>query len=238
MSTIDILLKSVAPDVVSPAPGVLDADLARGRAARVAARRRRAYRRAGAGALTLAAAAVAAVIMSTSAPSPSATSVHSGPVHGRVTPRSNRIPAGSKRASRSAAHIQLVAYNGAQLPGFTVTEIPRGWHLSTSTSTALLITPDDGSLNNDPDDFEGKLAVLPQSTDERGLGPGEPLTVNGRPGRVDSNGGGGVVILRYTTGNGHSIDIQAPDALHWSEAQLVAFAEGVTVTANVGTTHG
>jgi hypothetical protein len=120
-----------------------------------------------------------------------------------------------------------------------VSEIPQGWHLSTSTSSALCITPDDGSVDNDPDDFEGKLCVLPQSVDELGLGPGDPVTVNGEPGHVDAvDGPAGALQLRYITTDRHTVDVQSPPALHWTDAQIVAFAQGVHVTGHIGVTHG
>jgi hypothetical protein len=216
MNTIDSLLKSAAPAAVDPEPGVVEADLARGRAARVVARRRRIYRRASGGlaALALAGAAVA-ITVTTSA---------TGPPTGLAQP---------------SARVQLVDFTGDQLPGFTVSQVPQGWQLSTSVSTALCITPADGSVNDDPYDFEGKLCVMPQSVDELGLGPGDPVTVNGQPGRVDSaDGPAGSLQLRYITTDGHTVDVQSPTALHWTDAQIVAFAQGVQVTEHIGVTHG
>jgi hypothetical protein len=211
MSTIDSLLKSAAPAAVAPEPGVVEADLARGRAALAVARRGRIYRRACAGVAALAVAGAAvAMTVATSA---------SGPA--------------------SSSRVQLVAFSGDQLPGFTVSEIPQGWHLSTSVSTALCITPDDGSVNDDPYDFEGKLCVLPQSVDELGLGPGDPVTVSGEPGHVDgADGPAGSLQLRYITTDGHTVDVQSPIALHWTDDQIVAFAQGVQVTGHIGVTHG
>jgi hypothetical protein len=113
--------------------------------------------------------------------------------------------------------------------------VPAGWHLSTSTQFALLITAD-GSTDNDPDAFEGKLAVLTSSVDEHGLGDGDPVTVNGQPGRVDVQDG--TVLLRYNDPDGFGVDIQAPPALHWTDDQIVAFAEGVHVTGNAVHSHG
>jgi hypothetical protein len=123
----------------------------------------------------------------------------------------------------------------ARVAGFTVDQVPAGWHLSTSTSYALLITPD-GSTDNDPDAFLGKLAVLTSSTDQHGLGPGDPVTVDGRPGRAHTSDG--VLILSYNAPGGFGIDIQAPSTLGWGAAQIVAFAEGVHVTANAVHSHG
>jgi hypothetical protein len=203
--SIETILKDMAPEAERPGSEVVDADLARGRAALVVAHRRRTYRRL-ASAGTLATAAAAAVVVASSGGSHPLT------------------PAGSK-----TGQIRLVDYSGAQLPGFTVSEVPQGWQLSTSTPYALLITPD-GSTNNDPDVFEGKLAVLTSSTDQQGLGSGDSVTVNGRPGKVSEQGG--TLMLNYNTPNGFGVNVQAPDSLGWSDAQIVAFAEGVQVTAH------
>jgi hypothetical protein len=235
MSSIDLILKTAAPEAVRPDPSVVDADLARGRAALANARRRGIYQRVSVGTVTVAAAGVAALVLSTSGTTriPSRTAppangiaqVKSTPTTGANTP--------VKTASQP--RIELVAYTGAQLPGFTVAQIPQGWQLSTSTSTALLITPD-GSTNSDPDVFEGKLAVLTSSVDQHGLGSGDPVTVNGQPGRVSEQSG--VLMLTYNSPNGFGVVVQAPDTLHWSDTQIVEFAQGVAVTANAVHTHG
>lgn len=209
--SIETILKDVAPKAERPGSEVVDADLARGRAAlAVALRRRTRLRLAGGG--TLAAIAVAAVAVANSGGSR------------RLAP-----------ASTKTGQIRLVDYSGAQLPGFTVSEVPQGWRLSTSTATALLITPE-GSTNHQPYDFEGKLAVLTSSTDQQGLGSGDAVVVNGQPGRVSEQTG--YLTLNYNTVNGFGVNIQAPDALGWSDAQIVAFAEGVKVTANAVHSHG
>ncbi|HTU28740.1 MAG TPA: hypothetical protein VMF07_05120 [Solirubrobacteraceae bacterium] len=234
MSDINALLKSVAPGAEPPRPEVVDGDLARGRAALVAARRRGRVRRGALGAVSLVVVAAVAVLL-----------IH--PTHGgRAAPGAARQSgSGAERVAGTGgggaggagthARIQLVDYTGAQLAGFTVDQVPAGWQLSTSTSYALLITPD-GSTNNDPADFEGKLAVLTSSTDQHGLGPGARVTVDGQPGRVHTSGG--VLILSYNAPNGFGIDIQAPSTLGWGAAQIVAFAEGVHVTANAVHSHG
>lgn len=209
--SIETILKDIAPAAERPGEEVVDADLARGRAALVVAHRRRTRRRL-AGAGTLAAVAAAAVVVA-----------NSGASHPLT-------PAGSK-----TGQIRLVDYSGAQLPGFTVSEVPQGWQLSTSTPYALLITPD-GSTNNQPDDFEGKLAVLTSSNDQQGLGSGDAVTVDGQAGRVSRQPG--YLILNYNTANGFGVNIQAPDALGWDDAQIVAFAEGVHVTANAVHSNG
>jgi hypothetical protein len=242
MSSIDLILKTAAPEAVQPDRSVVDADLARGRAALANARRRGIYQRVSVGTVALAAAGAAALVLATSGTTriPSRTApasngiaqVKNTPTTGANTPTTGaNTPVKTARQPR----IELVAYTGAQLPGFTVAQIPQGWQLSTSTSTALLIRPD-GSTNNDPDNFEGKLAVLTSSVDQHGLGSGDPVTVNGQPGRVSEQSG--ILMLTYNSPNGFGVVVQAPDTLHWSDTQIVDFAQGVQVTANAVHTHG
>lgn len=38
--------------------------------------------------------------------------------------------------------------------------------------------------------------------------------------------------LTYNDGDGHTVVVQAPAQLAWSNTQIVSFAEGVHVTAN------
>ena len=99
--------------------------------------------------------------------------------------------------------------------------------MSSSTSTALLITPD-GSTNDDPNFFVGKLAVLTASADQDGLGSGNPVTVNGQPGRLSR--WPGLLMLRYDRVRGFGVVVQAPTSLDWSDTEIVDFAEGIHVT--------
>jgi hypothetical protein len=223
MSDIKNLFDDLARSAAAPPSSeTVDADLARGRAALTRAHRQRTIRRsviAGGSLVAAVAVAVAAVGLNGTGDQvrhgPRAFS--SGPVRPQPHHRTHSI--------------KLVSYSGKQLEGFTVDAVPAGWHLSTSTQYALLITPDDGSLNDNPNDFEGKLAVLTSSSDEHGLGHGDDVTVNGEAGVVSDQGKYGI-MLRYNDPNGFGVDIQAPATLHWSDQQIVQFAEGVHVTGN------
>jgi hypothetical protein len=241
MTDIDTILNSVAPDSVCPEPGVVDSDLARGRAALATAHRRRVLRAGTAGVAALALAAVV-VVVATSSSSTSPAGHATAASHAKVTIASRHhapdLATRGHQAQPTGPHIQLVDYTGAQLPGFKVTEIPQGWHLSTSNSVALLITPDDGSAGDDPDVFAGKLAVLVRSDDQRGLGPGTPETVDRQPARYQSDSGGGVAMLTFTTADGQGVNVQVPTSLGWTPDQVTAFAAGVTVVGPLGHTHG
>jgi hypothetical protein len=230
MSDITELFNSVAPDGGAPSPQTVEADLTRGHIALARAHRQRTIRRSmlAGGSLVVAAGVVVAGVQLSGSSTPNhnlsrpnvpATQHHPGKTHPDAKPS-----------------IKLVAYNGKQLEGFNVDQVPTGWHLSTSTQYALLITKD-GSTDNDPDAFEGKLAVLTSSIDEHGLGKGDDVTVNSQPGVVSDQGKYGL-MLRYNATNGFGIDIQAPAELNWSDDQIVAFAEGVHVTGNAVHSRG
>ena len=241
MADIDTILNSVAPDSVRPEPGVVDADLARGRAALATARRRRVWRGGTAAVVALAVAGVVVVaVTSSSSTSSAGNAAAARRATVTIAPRHHApgLAARGHDARTTGPHIQLVDYTGAQLPGFKVTEIPQGWHLSTSNSVALLITPDDGSAGDNPDVFVGKLAVLVRSDDQHGLGPGTPETVDGQPARYQADSGGGVAMLTFTTADGHGVNIQVPASLRWTPDQVTAFATGVTVVDPLGHTHG
>lgn len=227
MSDITELFNSVARDGDGPSAETVDADIARGRVALARVHRQRTIRRsaiAGGSLVVAVAVAVAATQLG-------------GTKHPAVQSHTQQPgPTVVKQHHQARPSIKLVAYNGKQLEGFNVDRVPDGWQLSTSTQTALLITKV-GSADNDPDAFEGKLAVLTSSVDEHGLGKGDDVTVNGQKGVVSDQGKYGI-MLRYNATNGFGIDIQAPADLNWTDAQIVAFAEGVHVTGDAVHTHG
>jgi hypothetical protein len=231
MSDIKHLFDGVAQSTARPpSPELVEADVTRGRIALGRVHRQRTIRRSmlAGGSLAAAVAVVVAVTQLSGSSSPHATNGRLGPAVGHPSQQTGHRPAKSA--------IKLVAYNGKQLQGFTVDRVPNGWYLSTSTESALLIDPK-GSTDDDPNAFEGKLAVLTSSVDEHGLGKGDQVRVNGQPGVVSDQGQYGI-MLRYNDPSGFGVDVQAPLQLHWSDAQIVAFAEGVHVTGNAVHTHG
>jgi hypothetical protein len=234
MNDISTLFEELAPGVGgAPSAATIEADLARGRLALAHDHRRRTIRRSMvAGGTLVVGAAVAVAATQFSAGSSPHPSTAGGPLrpsagqggHASATPTTGRPN------RQHSATVKLVDYKGHQLKGFTVDRVPRGWHLSAVSAYALTIDSATDT-NNDPDVFEGKLTVLLQSKDAHGLGPGDPVTVNGHAGVVDHHAGGGGENLTYTDGHGHTIVVQAPHALGWGDDDIVAFARGVHVTA-------
>jgi hypothetical protein len=232
MTDITDLFHHVAPTIDDPSEETIAADIARGRQALARDHRRRTIRRSMAATTTIAAAAVVVLIAAQlNGPGPANRPTTATPTTVvQPTPHHPATSTGHKPAGHKAAAIKLVAYNGQQLHGFTVAKVPDGWVLSTSTQYALLIDPK-GDNDNDPDAFEGKLAVLTQSQDVNGLPKGTPVTVNGQRGVVTDQGKYGL-SLTYNDPAGFGVVIQAPPTLNWTDSQLVTFAEGVHETSD------
>jgi len=177
---------------------VVRGDLARGRAAL----RRRRFRRGLTGLSATAAVAVAAVAV----------------VSGQ---QASDIDGGG-------SGLDLVTYDGAQLPGFTVGKVPEGFVLQGSNQYSLDIArPGDTSSI---DDYRGKLVVLLQSTTMTETPKGKAVEINGRPGTI-SKVDDAAAQLYYSDGR-HDIVIQSWAGLGLTDDELVEFARSVTVTSD------
>jgi hypothetical protein len=138
----------------------------------------------------------------------------------------------SQHASRSVPLLELVAYHGKQLPGYTVERVPKGYVLQGISGSVLDVAAagDHSSLNL----FGNKLVVM--LNDHPGPQDGERVTVNGRQGRfrADENG---TRTLTYNDGT-HNVELQVWRNIKISRDQLVSFAEGVTVLPGAQEGHG
>ncbi|MCW2751396.1 MAG: hypothetical protein JWR83_2506 [Aeromicrobium sp.] len=130
-------------------------------------------------------------------------------------------------SSPAPGGLDLVVYTGTQLPGFTVEKVPEGFALQGANAYSLDIArpTDPTSLN----DFRGKLVVMLQSKDATGTPTGTAVTINGRPGTI-STFDPTAKQLYYSDGT-HDIVIQSAAKLGLTNAELVDFAKGVTVTS-------
>jgi len=245
VSDVKSLLDLALDDPAAPAPGPRDpgADLAR---AHRGLRRRRLTRTAGglavAGALGLGAVTLVPGPHSPAAPTPS------GPVAGAVrsTPPV-RSPSGT---ATTAITVDLVAYHGAQVPGYAVASVPKGWVIQGADAYVLTIAPR-GTRDTEYTSFVNKLVVMLESVDAAPSDEGLLVQVGGRPARfvvqeeeqrpASAPRGEGPVLgatqlLHFTDAHGHRVVIQAPVALGWDAQRLARFAEGVQVlrTAQAG----
>jgi hypothetical protein len=130
--------------------------------------------------------------------------------------------------------LDLIAYDGAQLPGFTVGKVPEGFVLQGANEYSLEIArPDDTSSL---DDFSGKLVVMLQSVDATETPAGKAVEVDGRPGTISKVDPAGAQLF-YSDGE-HQIVVQSATELGLSDAELVEFAQSVTVTTHAQAGRG
>lgn len=122
--------------------------------------------------------------------------------------------------------IRLVAYTQEQPPGFLIEKVPEGFMLEGANPIALTIAR--------PDDFTGvevfvdKLVVMLESSSVTGDLGGTPVKVGGHDGLLRYTEEG-YQVLTYGDGN-HRVYVQSASSIGLSDAQLIEFAEGVTVT--------
>jgi hypothetical protein len=221
MGDIEEVLDQMARSVdVTPPAETVEADLRRGRAALARRRRGRATWFSVAG--TAAAAALVGTTMV--AGNLGGTDETTGPAPG------SKISANQGSGPHLGTPVRLVAYQGEQLDGFTVDQVPEGWYLQGSNAFSLTIAPQGDTTS--PDDFVGKLVVmLLSSSAPQKLPPGEPVKVGDNDGVVTP--GPPADTLTYEDDAGHFVQIQAWTApLGWTNEQLASFAEGVQVTSH------
>jgi hypothetical protein len=131
--------------------------------------------------------------------------------------------------AQQSRQIKLVAWVGAQPPGYQVAWMPKGWVVQGSTPFALVIAaPND--KDKSPDSYLGKLVVMLQSRDAAAP-PADWANqpVNGREGKFDVQDD--TQILTFRNASGQWVVIQAPVSLGWDSAELAKFAGGVQVLA-------
>ena len=154
---------------------------------------------------------------------------------GPFSPSASSSPSSSSSSSGSSAgqgHVALVAWTGAQPPGYEVNWMPKDWVVQGSNAYALTIAPPN-DRDTDPNSFLGKLVVMLQSASVTSQPAGVSQPVNGRSGYFEpaSQAGGNTNVLTFKVANGQWVVVQAPTSLGWNSAQLAKFAGGVTVLA-------
>ncbi|MBW8749824.1 MAG: hypothetical protein JF565_00150 [Propionibacteriales bacterium] len=136
------------------------------------------------------------------------------------------VIAGQPSAGPANTGLDLVAYDGAQLPGFTVGKVPEGFVLQGSNRYSLDIAP--ASDHSGLDDYRGKLVVMLQSKDATGTPAGKAVEVNGHPGTISTIDPTAAQLF-FSDGT-HEIVVQSASELGLTNAELVEFASAVTVT--------
>ena len=212
MNDIHDLLDRAAGDV-DQSPRSADDDLLRGRRA---LRRRRARLTATPLALVTIGATVITLGQRPDVPRTQHAVLHS-PIP-RQLPRTNPVLA-----------VRLVAYTGQQPAGYRVASVPEGWEIQGADPFALTIAPK-GFPDQQYQSFVGKLVVMSQSSDATGTPGGTPRPIGKYTGYVLHTEG--IVVWTFQDDTGSWIQLQVPPTLHWSDDDVVRFAEGVEVTGD------
>lgn len=141
--------------------------------------------------------------------------------------RTDDPPAIAEPSQTPDGAVELVAYDGAQQPGFVVTKVPEGFVLEGATPFNLNVARAGDTSGLDV--FTDKLVVMLESSSVTTPPEGDPVKVGGLDGWL-RNTEGGTWTLTYDDG-ANRVVVQAWKTLGLTEAQVIEFAEGVTVTA-------
>lgn len=135
----------------------------------------------------------------------------------------------------SAAAVELVTYTEDQPDGFTIAEVPEGWHVLSSDQGNLVLA-DGADSGADENSFEGRIVAslvaaesLPTSLEA------QTFTIDGAETSVYNMLGGddqpsGTLGVFVTEEDGSYLSVQLPPELHWDAEAAAQFASGLDVT--------
>jgi hypothetical protein len=203
------------------------ADLARGQRALI--RRRRRIAVAGVAALgTATAVAVAVAVV--------------GPVGGSgssVATKPAARPAVSSGHSGTSIALELTAYKGAQPAGFKVDTVPEGWSVSSSNEYGFVtVPPGTGGHGSDTNFMDGIAVFLQGDSVLPADSPVTKVTIHGEDGQLGFTEGREAKWLIFPDAAGDKVLVQVPTKLGLTDAQIVRFAQGVTVTGHARAARG
>lgn len=207
---------ALAGPEVAPTTEDANSDLDRGRRA---LRRRRAVQKLAGSAFALVALAAGVVIANANAPA-------------TTTPSAGKNP-----GAISAPATRLVAYTGSQPKGYTIDKVPDGWEIQADTTSALVLAPKNAPDKN-PQSFVGKIAIMLQSTDQKGVPEGKKAKVGDAAGVLVNGTGNDGVTLWVEQPNGVYLLLQFWNGLGLSEQDMLGIGAGVHVHKDAEQGHG
>lgn len=139
-------------------------------------------------------------------------------------------PADSRTVS--TAGVELVAETFDATP-YTFDLTPQGWSVQGQNAFGVTIAPDDGSVSDHPDDFEGKLVIMFEANPPGG----RSVELDGRQFWITGDSGYTTISTRTIGGEpAGAVRIQYPDDTGWDEDTMLAFTASVHVSD--GARHG
>jgi hypothetical protein len=144
------------------------------------------------------------------------------------------------RPAVAAAATKLVAYTGKQPKGFSLDKVPDGWFVQADNTSSIVLAPNsvtgqpkaDPSTNplQDPGSYVGKIAVMLQSKDQKGVPDGTNVKVGDGKGvlvKAPDNTDGRTLWVAQPSGI--YVLIQFWDGIGLSQEAMVDFGAGVHV---------
>jgi hypothetical protein len=195
------LMNEAADGVATPNDSTIEADLTRGRRARVRQARRRALIPAG---LAAAAGVLAFSLLGT------------GAATDPTPPQSSSIA------------VALTSFQGEQPEGFSIEQVPTGWDVQAADRGMLVLAPKDAK-NQNPNEFTGKILVTVANELERSVD--RPNAADLKVGDVtgttfDFAGDDGATGLLLPAED-RTLIFQFPENLNWGKDTIAEFAAGV-----------
>jgi hypothetical protein len=232
MTDVEDVLRGLSHTVDADPAGleVVAGDVARGHHA---ASRRRRRRFAFTGAFVAVAAAAAVGIGQVGVPTTGSGPVTAGPATGAQAPR--------PETGAQAPRLELVAYTGDQPAGFKVSTVPDGWQVVSSNRSAFVVAPPGAdsapAKTGEPVSIKGEIAVSLQGLSTfPEQSPVRKVDINGKAGKLGHpletpDKLSDTRWLFFPGDTGSNVQVQVPASVGLSDDQIVAFAKGISVTA-------
>lgn len=135
----------------------------------------------------------------------------------------------------AAAAVELVTYTDAQPAGFTIDEVPEGWHVLSSDQGNLILADGDDP-GADANSFEGRIvASLVGAESLPTVLEAQTFTIDGAETFVYDMLGAddepsGTLGVFVAEADGSYLSVQLPPELHWDGEAAAQFAGGLDVT--------
>ncbi|WP_028045801.1 hypothetical protein [Cellulomonas sp. URHE0023] len=142
-----------------------------------------------------------------------------------------------------AAAAELVEYTAEQPPGFTIAEVPEGWHVLSSDASSLILA-DAGDDGADPSMVVGRIVASLVNEDFMPTSlTAETVTVDGQETLVydllgEDGTPSGTLGVYVPEGGGDYLEVQLPATLNWTPEIAARFADGLDVTDSAEHTVG
>lgn len=146
-----------------------------------------------------------------------------------------------------ASAVELVDYVGSQPKGFTLEEVPEGWHLYVADDSSLILSPQSDPLVHDPASgviaWEGRIAITLVAEESLPALASRALRVGNDTAQAynmldASDTPSDVMSVFVPQGEGTYLSVQLPAELRWTDTEASQFIDGIDVDDHAVITAG